>query len=251
MFIDIVPCQPLGAALSCRLKQMRIAIENVCYEVSGTAILHDINYGSDAKRIGIIGRNGSGKSTLSRLLCGIENPTQGKIFIDGIDVVKDRKSALRTVGILFQNPDQQLIFPTVLEELCFGLTQLGLSKSNAIDKAHKKLAEFKKEHWYDKPVQSLSQGQKKLLCLMAILVMEPEVILLDEPLAALDIPTQRQLFDVFDRIEQTLVYVTHDLSPIEDYDEIIWLEKGRIVECGKPRTLLPKFRAEMDRIEVL
>jgi len=228
-----------------------IAIKDVSYQINGTAILTDVSFQSDAKRIAILGRNGSGKSTLSRLICGLDQPNQGSIHINDIDVFKDRRGALANIGMIFQNPDHQIIFPTVIEEMCFGLAQMGLDKSSADHRAMSYLEKFGKTNWRDRAISTLSQGQKKLLCLMAILAMEPKVIILDEPLAALDIPTQRQLTDILQSLPHTLIYITHDTSPIQHYDVAIWLEQGQIVETGTPETVLPKFIAEMNQIEVL
>ena len=228
-----------------------ISITDVSYQINGTAILQAVSFESDAKRIAILGRNGSGKSTLSRLICGLDQPSQGTIRIDNIDVYKDRRAALDMIGMIFQNPDHQIIFPTVIEEMKFGLTQMGFDKFEADRRAMAYLKTFGKADWRDRAISTLSQGQKKLLCLMAILAMEPKVIILDEPLAALDIPTQRQLTEILQSLPQTLVYITHDTAPIQDYDVAIWLDQGKIVETGSPETLLPKFIDEMNRIEVL
>lgn len=228
-----------------------ISITDVSYQINGTAILQAVSFESVAKRIAILGRNGSGKSTLSRLICGLDQPSQGTIRIDNIDVYKNRRAALDMIGMIFQNPDHQIIFPTVIEEMKFGLTQMGFDKLEADRRAMAYLKTFGKADWRDRAISTLSQGQKKLLCLMAILAMEPKVIILDEPLAALDIPTQRQLTEILQSLPQTLVYITHDTAPIQDYDVAIWLDQGKIVETGSPETLLPKFIDEMNRIEVL
>ena len=153
--------------------------------------------------------------------------------------------------MIFQNPDHQIIFPTVIEEMVFGLTQMDVEKPVADQRAMSYLAKFGKSDWRDRAISTLSQGQKKLLCLMAILAMEPKVIILDEPLAALDIPTQRQLTTILKSLPQTLIYITHDTAPIQHYDVAIWLEQGQVVETGSPNTVVPKFIDEMNRIEVL
>ena len=228
-----------------------ISITEVSYQINDTAILTAVSFKSNAKRIAVLGRNGSGKSTLSRLICGLDRPSQGTIHINGIDVYQDRRAALDTIGMIFQNPDHQIIFPTVIEEMIFGLTQMGIDKLSADQRAMSVLSKFGKSDWRDRAISTLSQGQKKLLCLMAILAMEPKVIILDEPLAALDIPTQRQLTQILQSLPQTLIYITHDTTPIQDYDVAIWLEQGQIVGTGSPAKILPGFIAEMNQIEVL
>ena len=228
-----------------------ISITDVSYQIADTAILRSVSFQSDTKRIAILGRNGSGKSTLSRLICGLDRPNQGVIRINDIDVYADRRAALNTVGMIFQNPDHQIIFPTVIEEMVFGLTQMGVDKPAADQRAMSYLSKFGKSDWRDRAISTLSQGQKKLLCLMAILAMEPKVIILDEPLAALDMPTQRQLTTILQSLTQTLIYITHDTAPIQNYNVAIWLEQGQIVESGSPNIVVPRFIDEMNQIEVL
>lgn len=214
-------------------------------------ILEDLSLSITEQRVGFIGRNGSGKTTLLRILAGLQELNSGKVLIDGTEVAKKRKEAIEKVGIIFQNPDHQIIFPTVIEEMIFGLIQMGVDKTVADQRAMSYLAKFGKSEWRDRAVSTLSQGQKKLLCLMAILAMEPKVIILDEPLAALDIPTQRQLTTILQSLPQTLIYITHDTAPIQNYDVAIWLEQGQVVETGSPDTVVPRFMDEMTRIEVL
>ena len=121
-----------------------ISITDVSYQINDTAILRSVSFQSDAKRIAILGRNGSGKSTLSRLICGLDRPNQGVIRINDIDVYADRRAALNTVGMIFQNPDHQIIFPTVIEEMIFGLIQMGVDKTVADQRAMSYLAKFGK-----------------------------------------------------------------------------------------------------------
>jgi len=173
---------------------VNLELNNVHYSIAGTSLLKGVTFTADQQRIGIVGRNGSGKSTLARLLCGLIEPSSGSVRVAGIDVANDRHQAIRTVGMLFQNPDHQIIFPTVEEELSFGLEQLGTARSQAHQLAHKALREFGCESWATQSVSVLSQGQRHLVCLIAVLLMKPGLIVLDEPYAGLDIPTTT-LFD--------------------------------------------------------
>lgn len=200
------------------------------------------------QRIGILGRNGSGKTTLLRLLAGLIAPSAGEIRVEGFDPFKDRKAALSALGILFQNPDHQILFPTVEEELAFGLTQQGLPQPEALSRAHVALAAEGRSHWAKAPVSILSQGQRHYLCLMAVLLMEPRTILLDEPLAGLDLPTQARLQRRFAALPQRLITITHDPATLEGSDRVLWLEAGRVIADGPPAQVLPAFTAEMARI---
>lgn len=225
-----------------------VRLEGLGYEAGGQAILSGVSVRSGARRIGVVGRNGSGKSTLSRLVAGLLKPSSGSVRIEGVDVYADRRAALRTVGILFQNPEHQIIFPTVGEEIAFGLRQMGASAAQAQDQTRATLARFDRAHWLDAPVSALSQGQKHLVCMMAVLAMQPRLLILDEPFAGLDIPTKRQLSRHLARAGARLFHISHDPEDLADYDQIYWLEQGRIIADGPPATLLPAFTAEMMRL---
>lgn len=210
-------------------------------------ILPDLSLSVTARRVGVVGRNGSGKTTLSRLVAGLIAPDQGEVRLAGINPSKDRKAALSTVGILFQNPDHQIIFPTVLEELSFGLTQLGESKSEAEKQALTWLADYGVSHWKDAHVSRLSQGQKQLLCLMSVLAMRPRWLVLDEPFSGLDIPIRAQLTRRLERYEGSILHVTHAPEELNNYDHVIWLDQGRLAGQGAPEDLIPSYCADMQR----
>ncbi|WP_093968503.1 energy-coupling factor ABC transporter ATP-binding protein [Actibacterium lipolyticum] len=223
-------------------------LSDVCLRLDDKLILDGISFDANERRIGIVGRNGSGKTTLARVMAGLIAPTEGVVEIAGIDVLNDRKAAIGKVGILFQNPDHQIIFPTVEEELAFGLTQLGLSKAQVAEGVVGILRLFEKEHWAKAAVYQLSQGQKQLVCLMSILAMKPEVIILDEPFSGLDIPTKAQLSRYLDRAEARLVHITHDPACLAGYDRVIWLEQGRVAQDGPAAPTLGAFTQRMNEI---
>ena len=223
-----------------------ISIDSIRYEIGGTSILNTMSLDIAEHRIAIIGRNGSGKSTLARILCGLIQPTQGRVNIDQIDVYRDRKAAISRVGILFQNPDHQIIFPTVGEEMAFGLRQLGQSKADVENQVHQMLRQFGKSDWYDRAIVTLSQGQRQLVCLMAVLAMGPKVLVLDEPFSGLDIPTTRTLSAYLDPLPQTILHITHDPKIALTCDRVIWIETGTIVQDGTPNDVVPAFLNAMN-----
>lgn len=225
-----------------------IDLTDVHFVPGGTQVLHGITLHSDARRIGIIGRNGSGKTSLARVMSGLVAADKGQVRIAGVDVAKDRKAALGVIGILFQNPDHQIIFPTVEEEIAFGLTQMGQSKAEAAVDVAVILARFDRAHWAQAAIHQLSQGQRQLVCLMSVLAMAPKVIILDEPFAGLDIPTKRRLERVLEALDVTLVQITHDPAGVSAYDRVIWMDQGRIVEDGTPAQVLPTFAARMEEL---
>jgi len=225
-----------------------IEIAAASVRLGGRLVLDGLELHLTEARIGVLGRNGSGKTTLLRLIAGLIAPDAGTVRVDGCDPFTDRRAALAALGILFQNPDHQILFPTVEEELAFGLAQQGMTQAEALARAHQALQAEGRAHWAKAPVTSLSQGQRHYLCLMAVLMMAPRTILLDEPLAGLDLPTQARLARRFAALPQRLVTITHDPATVQTCDRVLWLDDGRIVADGPPGTVLPAFIAEMARI---
>ena len=208
-------------------------------------ILENLSLSIREQRVGFIGRNGSGKTTLLRILAGLQELNKGKVLIDGTEVAKKRKEAIKKVGIIFQNPDHQIIFPTVGEELRFGLTQLGLNKNEADLKIIACLKQYDKFDWFERSISTLSQGQKHLVCLLSVLLMKPRVLLLDEPFTGIDIPTQLKLEHYLSSLKQTIIHVSHVPETFENYQRLIWIDEGVIQADGSPKTIIKKYRTAM------
>ena len=208
-------------------------------------ILENVSLSIREQRVGFIGRNGSGKTTLLRILAGLQELNKGKVLIDGTEVAKKRKEAIKKVGIIFQNPDHQIIFPTVGEELRFGLTQLGLNKNEADLKVIACLKKYDKVDWFERSISTLSQGQKHLVCLLSVLLMKPRVLLLDEPFTGIDIPTQLKLEHYLSSLKQTIIHVSHVPETFENYQRLIWVDEGIIQADGTPKTVIKKYRTAM------
>ena len=209
-------------------------------------VLENISLSIREKRVGFIGRNGSGKTTLLRILAGLQELKNGKVLIDGTEVAKERKAAIKKVGIIFQNPDHQIIFPTVGEELRFGLTQLGLNRNDADLKVIACLKKYDKIDWFERSIATLSQGQKHLVCLLSVLLMKPRVLLLDEPFTGIDIPTKLKLERYLSSLKQTIIHVSHVPETFENYQRLIWIDKGIVQADGTPKRIIKKYRDAMD-----
>ena len=223
-----------------------IVLRGASLVIRGKPILSDLTLSLTEHRIGIVGQNGSGKTTLLRLMAGLVAPTSGSATVDGIDPARDRKGMLSRLGILFQNPDQQILFPTVAEELAFGLRQQGHRDADA--RARAALTAEGRADWADLPVSTLSQGQRQWLCLQAVLLMGPRTILLDEPFAALDLPTAARLTRRLAALPQRLITISHSPAAVATCDRILWLDQGRLRADGPPDAVLPAFTAEMARL---
>jgi biotin transport system ATP-binding protein len=220
-----------------------ITLTDVTYQVAGKVIVPPLTLRLTEARIGIIGRNGSGKTTLLRLIAGLIAPSTGRIRVGEIDPSGDRKGIVTALGILFQNPDHQILFPTVAEEIAFGLRQLGHPDPET--EALSVLTAHGRAHWAKAATHTLSQGQRHYLCLMAVLAMAPTTILLDEPFAGLDLPSEARLKRSFAALPQRLITITHDPAAVAEYDRVLWLEGGSIAADGPPDVVLPAFQNAM------
>ncbi|MDC1246607.1 energy-coupling factor ABC transporter ATP-binding protein [Amylibacter sp.] len=226
---------------------MAIYLKDVIFEFETHRVIDQITLNVSEQRIGIVGVNGSGKSTLARLISGLIAPISGSIRINDIDIYKDRKAALKTVGIIFQNPDHQIIFPTCIEEISFGLMQQGMTRIEAEERSNEILLQFDRLKWSDQLAHNLSQGQRHFLCLIAVLAMKPDVIILDEPYAGLDLPTSLQLRHELNKLSQQIVMITHNKDILIDFDRILWIDNGKIIKDGSYENVMPDFEEEMQR----
>ena len=226
-----------------------IQFENVSLRLNARELLKGVSLDIQEQRVGVIGRNGSGKTSFARLLCGLLAPSSGRVQVNGNDLFKHRAAALKTVGILFQNPDHQIIFPTVLEELSFGLTQQGQRKAEAMQNATKILQQFDRLDWAERTIATLSQGQRHLVCLLSVLAMAPPLLVLDEPFAGLDLPTKTYLQNLLYGLDQSVLHITHDLQALAEYERVIWLEKGQVAGDGLPKNIIPAFENAMAQVE--
>lgn len=222
-------------------------LEDVGLVLGNHEVLKGISLSLSQRRIGIVGLNGSGKSSLVRLLNGLHLPGRGSVRIFGAETTSVRAQLPRHVGFVFQNPDHQAIFPTVEEEIAFGLTQLGADKQAARDGATDFLKRHHCEALAKKPFAELSEGQKQFVCILAVLVMQPELLVLDEPMASLDGLASRRILQKLQSLDQKIVLISHDLSVFDGYDRVIWLEDGRVRMDGVPGDVLPAYVADLDR----
>jgi cobalt/nickel transport system ATP-binding protein len=201
------------------------------------------------KRIALLGANGSGKSTLLRLLDALHFPDSGSISFRGEPLLADRfKDAQfafdfrRRVGLVFQNPDVQLFNPTVFDEVAFAPLQLHWSKSEIIRRVTDVLDLMEIGELKDRPPHRLSGGEKKRVALASVLVLDPEVLLLDEPTAALDPRSHSQIIDLligWGDGSKTVITATHDLGVVEDIaDHCFILQNGKVAAEGEPSKVL-------------
>nr|WP_205790345.1 ABC transporter ATP-binding protein [Microvirga makkahensis] len=195
------------------------------------------------RRVGLIGSNGSGKSSLLRLVHGLAQPTGGTVTTVGLNTKTDRKKIPSRVGFLFQDPDRQIIFPTVGEEIAFGFEERGLTRQEAQREARSWLSRYGRSDWLERGVHELSEGQKQLVCLISVIALQPDLILLDEPFASLDLRTRLAFAKQLAALPQPLIMASHDLNFLARFDRILWLEGGRIRADGPPEDVLTAYDA--------
>ena len=222
-----------------------IRIENVSVQFEQRRALADINLTLGEKRIGIVGANGSGKSTFVRLLNGLQTATSGRVLVDDLDAAKDGRKLRRHVGVVFQNPDNQIVYPVVEEDIAFGLKPLKLPKEEINRRIDEVLARYDLQDFKAHPSHLLSGGQKQLLAISGVLVMEPRYIVFDEPTTLLDLRNRNRVQRAIAELDQTVITVSHDLDLIADYDRVLAFEDGRVVLDGPPSEALPKYREMM------
>lgn len=209
-----------------------------------TRVFESLSLYLPQSRIALIGDNGAGKSSFFRLVCGLETPQAGRVRVCGMAPGADGESG-RVVGLMFQNPDDQIIFPTVVEELALSLQAGGLARKPAQAQARAWLEGRGLGAWADRAIGSLSQGQRQSVCWLALLIASHRVLLLDEPFASLDLPGQARLRREIDQAPQQVIVSTHQLEPVRDFERVIWLEQGRIRADGPGREVCAAYEADV------
>ncbi|MDR2521728.1 MAG: ATP-binding cassette domain-containing protein [Spirochaetaceae bacterium] len=210
-----------------------IRAEHVDYEYpTGKRALSDINlHVAKGEFVAVVGHNGSGKSTLATLLSGLEKPTRGAITVDGINT-RDKKQFLtlrKTAGIVFQNPENQLVFEKVKDDIGFGLKNIGLSP----EEIGKRISEISEKMGITQFSGSfeLSMGQKQRVAIASVLAMGPRCLIFDEPTAMLDPKGKKEIHNIIIELHKqglTIVYVTNVIDEVLAADRIVMLESGQI-----------------------
>jgi cobalt/nickel transport system ATP-binding protein len=189
---------------------------------------------------GILGSNGSGKTTLLKIMDGLMKDFKGSVHLDGADIRKlSPKEIYRKVGLVFQNPDEQLFAPSVFEDVSFGPLNMGFEEEEVARRVRGALRDVEMEDYGGKSIHNLSFGQKKRICIAGLLAMGHEILLLDEPTAGLDPMGEYRMMDLLKRLNRekgvTVVMATHNVDLVPLFlDTLYILSKGSIVRGGPP-----------------
>jgi biotin transport system ATP-binding protein len=225
----------------------RTAIElvEVSHAYGERTVLREVSLDLREHRVGVIGSNGSGKSTLARLLNGLVLPTAGRVLVDGLDTAADLRAVRRRVGFVFQDPDAQIVHPTVAEDVAFGLQNQRVPAAERAERVAEVLSRYGLDGHADHPAHLLSGGQKQLLAIAGVLVMRPARVVFDEPTTLLDLANRRRVTRVIEELEQDVVVVSHDLDLLAGFDRVLVVEDGRVVADGAPGETVPWYVARM------
>ncbi|MBO9476626.1 energy-coupling factor ABC transporter ATP-binding protein [Shimia sp. R11_0] len=222
-----------------------ITLNNVSVSFGERVVLNSLSLTLTERRIAVIGANGSGKSTFARLLNGLALPTSGEVIVDGLNTAKKGRELRRKVGFVFQNPDNQIVMPVVEEDLAFGMKNLGFSKDDIAAKTDEILARYNMSDLREHPAHLLSGGQKQLIAISGVLVMDPAIVVMDEPTTLLDLRNKRRVARAVAALPQMVITVTHDLDLITDYDRVIVIDEGGVFADGPPAEVIAAYQELM------
>ena len=212
-----------------------LTISGLCFSYPDRPdVLHNISIEvMPGERVGLIGPNGSGKTTLFLVVCGVLKPSAGEVVVTGNSVVNGEFRP--EIGMVFQNPDDQLFCPSVWDDVAFGPRNMGLAKGEVKERVTEALSIVGAEELADRPAHHLSGGEKRMVSIAGVLAMHPPLILYDEPSASLDIRSRRRLICLLQASKETVLIATHDLELVlEVCDRVILIDEGHIAADGKP-----------------
>ncbi|MBZ8180089.1 energy-coupling factor ABC transporter ATP-binding protein [Oscillatoria salina] len=189
------------------------------------------------EKVGLIGGNGAGKTTLFLLVCGILSPYTGEIILVEKPVVTGEFRP--EIGLVFQNPSDQLFCPSVRDDVAFGPENMGLSPAEVEKRVEEALSTTGVLKLSDRVPHQLSGGEKCMVAIATVLAMRPQIILYDEPSANLDLGARRRLIEFLQQSSQTIVISSHDLELIlEVCDRVVLLDRGKIIADGQPKEIM-------------
>lgn len=236
-------------------RQVRIQVENVTYtydEAPSPALSHASATVHEGEFVAVLGHNGSGKSTLAKLLNALYLPSEGRILVCGFDTARDEYvwEIRRRAGMIFQNPDNQIVATVVKEDVAFGLENMGVPTEEMYPRVESALASVHMSKYADSAPHLLSGGQKQRVAVAGILAMEPAVLIADEATAMLDPSGRREVLETVMSLNRnkgiTVVWITHFMEEAAQADRILIVSDGEIVSEGTPREIFSNVEKMRD-----
>ena len=218
-----------------------IIFDSAAVSYEGTPVLEPLSLTLREQRIGVIGANGGGKSTLIRMINGLGEPSSGRVLVDGLDVAANGRQVRKKVGFVFSDAENQIVMPTVREDIAFSLRRHKIPRAEKQRRVEEMMDRFHLTAHADQSPHTLSGGQKQLLALAAVLIIEPEVVIADEPTTLLDLRNRILIREVFRTLPQQLIVVSHDLDFLSDFDRVICIDNHRIAADGAPSEVIPHY----------
>lgn len=222
----------------------RITLENVSYtydEAAEPALKNVSLQIMPGEFVAVLGHNGSGKSTLAKLLNALYIPTEGVVTVCGMDTRKEENvlPIRQRAGMIFQNPDNQIVSSVVKEDVAFGLENMGVPTEEMLPRIEAALAAVHMNEFADKAPHMLSGGQKQRVAIAGVLAMEPDVIIADESTAMLDPSGRKEVLDTVRKLNRqkgiTVVWITHFMEEVAQADRVVVVSDGQVVRDGTPR----------------
>lgn len=234
-----------------------IRVKNLRHVYKGTAgdkvALDEINFSINAGEfVAIIGTNGSGKSTLAKHFNALLLPTDGKIFVDGLDTSQEENlwHVREKVGMVFQNPDSEIVAAIVEDDVAFGLENLGITPDKIRERVDIALDAVNMTDYKKFAPSKLSGGQKQRIAIAGVIAMNTKIIVFDEPTAMLDPQGRREVLEMVKRLHaqgKTIIYITHFMEEAAEAQRVFLMEGGRIIRDGTPREIFTDVK-EMKRL---
>ena len=212
----------------------------------GEQILAPLTVSLSEQRIGIIGSNGSGKSTTVRLINGLIEPTSGQVLYDGLTPNKRGKDIRKRVGFVFSDAESQIVMPRVSDDVAFSLRRFKLPREEVKRRVAEALERFELTDRAENSPHTLSGGEKQMLALASVLVIEPDTIIADEPTTLLDLRNRRRIVRELMSLEQQLIVVTHDLEMLRGFDRVLVIDDGALAYDGAPDAAIAFYTDLMD-----
>ncbi len=234
-----------------------IEFKNVKLDYEDVSVFSNLNFKiKESEFITVLGLNGSGKTSLFKLMNGLLLPTAGEVLVDGMNTKDEQKiwEIRRDVGVVFQNPENQIVGTTVEEDVAFGLENLGVPRAEMVKKIEEVLKFVGLYDLKNVEPHRLSGGQKQLLCVADILVMGPKYIVMDEPTSMMDPVSREVIFEILSKLHQnghTIIFSTHLLDEIVNAERILYLKNGNLLFDGKTVDVINEIKDDFGSSELI